>query len=73
MCSSITRLSKFLITQIMHTLSNDKILCKENLTEGLLELPSLSESVSQYRNVLCMDESNRIALDNYIEDVIGVR
>ena len=56
----------------MHTLSNDRILYKENLTEGLLELPSLPESVTQYKNVLCMDESNRIALDNYIEDVIGV-
>ena len=56
----------------MHTLSNDRILYKENLTEGLLELPSLPESVTQYKNVLRMDESNRIALDSYIEDVIGV-
>ena len=34
-------------------------------------MPRLPESVIQYRDVLCMDENNRIILDNYIEDVIG--
>ena len=46
----------------MHTLSNDRILYKANLTEGLVELPSLPESVTQYRDVLCTDGNNRIAL-----------
>ena len=34
-------------------------------------MPSILESVIQYRDVLCTDENNRIILDNYIKDVIG--
>ena len=47
---------------IIHILSNNRTLYTENLTEKLLKLPSLQK---------CTNKSHRIALDNYIEDVIA--